>query len=171
MALLPASLRIAAAAAMLAGAAHADPPTWPGPLTPGVATESLPEFVARQRAEAGVALRAISRDADRAREEAWIRSQGSREDVQRYEVRIRGQDALDRLVDLQTAAPLPPGAGYDRFGPVTRRLLERSRVELLWTDRRGDDDRRVRELERAVEARPAANDAPLRPPDPIPDSR
>jgi hypothetical protein len=92
------------------------------------------------------------RDADRRNEEARLAREGSPADVARLRQRIEAEDALDRLADEEALACLPPREGFERFGPVTRYLLERSRIELRWVARRRDRDLRLDALERDVAA-------------------
>jgi hypothetical protein len=142
---------VLAVAAIPAGA---DPFT-PGARTPDARTRemSLEDFADRRRLEASLELRALTRDADRRREERWLRREGSPADVAHYRQRTRAEDDLDRLVARQEIDALPPGSGFERFQPETRRLLERSRIELRWIERRQELDLRLHELEREVEGR------------------
>jgi hypothetical protein len=103
-----------------------------------------------RRLEARAELRALMRDADRRTQEDWLLRHGSAEDVERYRARLEAEDALDEQLDRVEAERLPPAPGFERFGPETRRLLERSHVELRWVERRQERDLRLHELERAV---------------------
>lgn len=126
------------------------------PFTPGERARPstrLEDFAQRRRVEAGLELRALTRDADRRVEERWLRREGSRADVEYYRQRTRAEDDLDRLVARQEVDALPPGSGFERFQPETRRLLERSHIELRWIERRQDLELRLHELEREVEGR------------------
>jgi hypothetical protein len=123
----------------------------------------LEEFAQRRQLEADLELRALTRDADRRVEETWLRRQGSRADLERYRQRTRAEDDLDRLVARDRVDALARGSGFERFQPETRRLLERSGIELRWIERRQDLDQRLHELEREV---PAYEPPALQPPDP-----
>jgi hypothetical protein len=107
------------------------------------------EFAQRRRLEAGLELRALTRDADRRVEEAWLRREGTRADLDRYRQRTRAEDDLDHLVAREEVDALARGSGFERFQPETRRLLQRSRIELRWIERRQDLDLRLHELERS----------------------
>ena len=126
-------------------------------------TTRLEDYAERRRLEAGRELRALKRDADRRVEERRLRSEGSRADVERYRQRTRAEDDLDRLIARQEVAALPPGSGFERFKPETRRLLERSHIELRWIERRQDLELRLHELERGVADREPATASPFQP--------
>ena len=150
---------VAMAAAVPSGAQSPWEPVRPAP--------SLQNFVDQRRLEAATELRALSRDADRKNQEAWLRSHGTPAEIEQYARRVRSEDALDRLIDHQELARLPLDAGLERFGPATRRLLERSRIELRWLDRRRDSELRLHELERAVAPREAVAPAFVPTPEPF----
>lgn len=139
------------------------------PFTPRRASEAsrptarLEDFAERRRLEASLELRALSRDADRRAQERWLRSEGSRADVERYRLRTRAEDDLDRLIARHEVDALTPGSGFERFQPETRRLLERSRIELRWIERRQDLDLRLHQVEREVTGREPATASPFQP--------
>jgi hypothetical protein len=141
------------------------------PFTPRRASDSsratprleLQDFAELRRLEAGRELRALSRDADRKVEERRLRSEGSRADVELYRQRARAQEELDRLTARYEVDALAPGSGFERFGPETRRVLERSQIELRWVQRRHDLELRLHELERTVGDREPAGTSPFQP--------
>jgi hypothetical protein len=121
---------------------------------PGMASSAgLREFQARARFEAGSELRAQIREANRRSEESWLRAHGTAEALERHRLRALAEDALAERAEVQAAERIPDAWGYGRFAPVTRRLLERSRIELRWTERRRERDLRLQELEREMAAR------------------
>jgi len=126
-------------------------------------TTRLEDFAERRRLEAGLELRALERDADRRVEERRLRREGSLADVVRYRQRTRAENDLDRLIARQEVDALPPGSGFERFKPETRRLLERSHIELRWIERRQDLELRLHELQRAVADREPATASPFQP--------
>jgi hypothetical protein len=158
-------IAIAFVVAIGAASASADP------FTPRRASDTsqqtsrfdLQDFSELRRLEAGRELRALSRDADRKVEERQLRSEGSRADVERYRQRARAEEELDRLTARYEADALAPGSGFERFGPETRRVLERSQIELRWVQRRHDLELRLHELERSVTDREPAGASPLQP--------
>jgi hypothetical protein len=164
MSTLRSLLLLAIASAPLA--ALADPfatrGAWDRSRPGGARVESLQDYSERRRLESRQELRALSRDADRRVEEAWLRRHGTPSDVAYYRQKIEAQDALDRLIAHQELDALEPGTGFERFQPETRRLLERSHIELRWIERRQDAELRLHELERDV-AEDAPAGSPLRP--------
>ena len=129
-------------------------PAHPDPFVPGVyprssVQESLEQFAQRRRLEADLELRALDRDAERRVEESWLRREGSRGDLEHYRQRTRAEDDLDRLVAWDRVDALARDPGFERFQPETRRLLERSGIELRWIERRQDLGLRLHELERS----------------------
>lgn len=148
MRLLRPLLQLAIAVAAIP--ANADPFT---PAERARPSARLKEFAERRQLEAGLELRALTRDADRRVEERWLSREGSRADVEHYRQRTRAEDDLDRLVARQEVDALAPGSGFERFQPETRRLLERSHIELRWIERRQDLELRLHELEREVAGR------------------
>jgi hypothetical protein len=158
-------------------------PARPDPFAPGAYPRpSVEEFAQRRQLEADLELRALGRDAHRRVEEAWLRREGSRADLERYRQRTRAEDDLDRLVARDRVDALARDSGFERFQPETRRLLERSGIELRWIERRQDEllhqlergrvdlrwserreelERRLQELEREV---PDREPPPLQPP-------
>jgi hypothetical protein len=146
-----------------AASAGADPFTPRRASDRGRPTSRFEDFAERRRLEASLELRALSRDADRRAEERRLGSEGSRADLERYRQRTRAEDDLDRLVARHEVDALAPVAGFESFGPETRRLLERSHIELRWIERRQELEQRLHQLEREVAGREPASGSPFRP--------
>jgi hypothetical protein len=112
----------------------------------------LRRFEAERRSEAGVRLLDASRDASRRAAEAELVRTGSPADVARHAQAAAREEQLDRL---RLAAEARPEwrAWLDSLGPVTRRVLATSAVELRHTRRRAELRARADELDQAVEER------------------
>jgi len=151
------------AAAIGAAAASADPFMPRQASDASRPTVRLEDVAEGRRLEASLALRGLTRDADRRAEERRLRSQGSRGDVERYRQRTRAEDDLDRLIARDEVDALAPGSGFERFQPETRRLLERSHIELRWLERRQDLELRLHQVEREVAGREPAIASPFQP--------
>lgn len=128
-------------AATSTGSLHAPAPTGAlrhdrGPLR---------DFVAGKRLEARQGIRAGSRDGARAMERVELGPRPSRRELERYREQARGEelrDALSASVDLDAYEQ----ASGRRLGPVTRRVLQDSRIRFRL-------DRRLDEIDREVRAR------------------
>ena len=119
----------------------------------------LADYADRRRREAGAELRSLARDAERRNQAGWLAREGSPADVHRFASRLEAEDALDQLIERQETLSRVPSFRVESFGPVTRHLLERSRIELHWLERGRERELLVDDLGREVRER-TAGDAP-----------
>jgi hypothetical protein len=154
-----------AAAAGLAHAARAGGPGDPhraghvrGPGRHGDARATqrqLEVFTRRRELDARAEVRAASRDATRRADAERLRQVGTPVDVAAARERALAEERSDALAARVDLDRLERAAGH-RLGPVTRRVLEESRIELRADRRARDVEDDARALERDVRRRETA---------------
>lgn len=97
-------------------------------------------------------LRAANRDAQRSMDRVLERQRGRLEPVGSQRRRARAEEDTDELENLIDLGPIE--AAFGELGPTTRRVLERSRIELRSGVRRYDVDARLRAQETGAEPTP-----------------
>jgi hypothetical protein len=149
-------------AAGLAPAARAGGPHRPGDVRgPGrhgdarATQRQLEVFTRRRELDARAEVRAASRDAARRADAERLRQVGTPIDVTAARERALAEERSDALAARVDLDRLEHAAGH-RLGPVTRRVLEESRIELRALRRTRDAEDDARELERDVRRREAA---------------
>jgi hypothetical protein len=138
----------------------------------------LEAFAEQRRREARAGVRAELRDLDRASTLRALEREGSPEALERFRAAARADDELDALRARGEHERPAPGRRDWRaleawsgrpLGPVTRRLLDESRVRLRTTERQLDLDARLRPLERRLAPqRPSLPERVPPPPDRLP---
>ena len=94
-------------------------------------------------------LRAANRDAQRSMDRVLERQRGRLEPVASKRRRARAEEDTDELENLIDLGPIE--AAFGELGPTTRRVLERSRIELRSGVRRYEVDATLRAQETGTE--------------------
>ncbi len=114
--------------------------------------ESLQRKTLSTQAESRTRLREMSRDIERRASERARRERGTPGQVAVHEARVRREEALDDLRTEQEQDALD-GFWASTFGPETRRVFERSGIDLDRQLRRRAIDSRLEALRATAEAR------------------
>lgn len=155
---------------LAAPAASGDPPQPGAPFSPSGSLDQrraarVNAQIEARKAEAGVRLRELSRDAERRTVERRLARSGSPQEISAYRARVEAEDDADDLRARMRLHEVDP-AWWASLGPATRRVLALNGFEPERTMRREETRARLDDLARQAEKRERPEPAWREPADP-----